>query len=121
MFTSTESPKRSLCERHEAMEHQSLYPNTSFNHIDIDSTYDQPEFLPTVLSIPTMADVPDTDLGVGSIVVVNVPESSENLHGVIRWIGNPVGAKNILIGVELDDDYVDKQLPTTNGEYHGVS
>lgn len=122
MFPSIESHKRSLCERHEAMENQSIYPNDSSNHIDIDSTYDQPELLPAVLPVPpTMQDVPGTDLGFGSMVEVTVPESSENLRGVIRWIGKPGGMKNILIGVELEDDYVDKQLSTTNGEYNGVS
>lgn len=97
-----------------------LYPYLSSNNIDVDSACDQPEFLPTVLPIPSMQDVPDTDLGLGSMVEVTVSESNENLHGVIRWIGKPTGINNILIGVELDDDYVDKQLSTTNGDFNGI-
>ncbi|XP_046806793.1 ubiquitin carboxyl-terminal hydrolase CYLD isoform X4 [Lucilia cuprina] len=90
-----------------------------------DSAYD-PEFLPAVLDssdfmqVTSLQEVPSTDLGLGSMVEVNVPESNEHLYGVIRWIGIPPGNNNILIGVELEDDCIDKQLITTDGGFNGI-
>ncbi|XP_037814461.1 ubiquitin carboxyl-terminal hydrolase CYLD isoform X3 [Lucilia sericata] len=90
------------------------------------SAYDQPEFLPAVLDssdfmqVTSLQEVPSTDLGLGSMVEVNVPESNEHLYGVIRWIGIPPGNNNILIGVELEDDCIDKQLITTDGGFNGI-
>ncbi|XP_065358711.1 uncharacterized protein CYLD isoform X3 [Calliphora vicina] len=105
---------------------QLLYANTPSNQIDTDAAYDPPEFLPAVLDsefmqVPCLQEVPSTDLGMGSMVEVNVPESNKHLYGVIRWIGVPPGNKNILIGVELEDDCIDKQLLTTDGGYNGIS
>ncbi|XP_046806789.1 uncharacterized protein LOC111675145 isoform X3 [Lucilia cuprina] len=104
---------------------QPLYANTPSNQIDTDSAYD-PEFLPAVLDssdfmqVTSLQEVPSTDLGLGSMVEVNVPESNEHLYGVIRWIGIPPGNNNILIGVELEDDCIDKQLITTDGGFNGI-
>lgn len=113
---------------------QPLYANTTsrtsssslLSTIAIDASYDPPELLPAVLDSDFMQasplqEVPKTDLGVGSMVEVNVPESNENLYGVIRWIGLPPGAKSIMIGVELEDDHIDKQLLTTDGGFNGIS
>lgn len=68
-----------------------------------------------------LQEVPNTDLGLGSMVEVNVAETNEHLYGVIRWIGIPHGYKNFLIGVELEDDCIDKQLATTDGGFNGIS
>ncbi|XP_046806786.1 ubiquitin carboxyl-terminal hydrolase CYLD isoform X2 [Lucilia cuprina] len=103
----------------------SISPNNKNVDNKKNSAYD-PEFLPAVLDssdfmqVTSLQEVPSTDLGLGSMVEVNVPESNEHLYGVIRWIGIPPGNNNILIGVELEDDCIDKQLITTDGGFNGI-
>ncbi|XP_012155248.1 uncharacterized protein LOC101461371 isoform X2 [Ceratitis capitata] len=67
-----------------------------------------------------LQDIPDSALGLGSMVEVSIPEASENFYGVIRWIGIAQGRKQIMVGVELEEDQDDRTLPTTNGIYKGV-
>lgn len=85
------------------------------NLVDIDT----PAEVELVKYTP-LQDIPDTALGVGSMVEVSIPEASENLYGVIRWIGTAQGRKQIMVGVELEEDQDDRTLPTTNGTYKGV-
>ncbi|XP_055917005.1 ubiquitin carboxyl-terminal hydrolase CYLD [Eupeodes corollae] len=66
-----------------------------------------------------MHDVPGTNLGVGSMVEVST-ETSEDLYGVIRWIGCPPSTKTVMVGVELEDEQEDKRLPLTDGVYNGA-
>ncbi|XP_073824537.1 ubiquitin carboxyl-terminal hydrolase CYLD isoform X5 [Musca autumnalis] len=88
--------------------------------------YESPALLPTVLdgnfseSSP-LPEIPGTGLGVGSMVEVSLPNVSGHLYGVIRWIGVPPGVKSIMVGIELEDDYIDKQLLTTDGGFNGIS
>ncbi|XP_011290267.2 uncharacterized protein LOC101889912 isoform X2 [Musca domestica] len=90
------------------------------------NVYESPVLLPTVLdgnfseSSP-LPEIPGTGLGVGSMVEVNMPDESGHLYGVIRWIGVPPGVKSIMVGIELEDDYIDKQLLTTDGGFNGIS
>ncbi|XP_058984020.1 ubiquitin carboxyl-terminal hydrolase CYLD isoform X4 [Musca domestica] len=91
-----------------------------------EDVYESPVLLPTVLdgnfseSSP-LPEIPGTGLGVGSMVEVNMPDESGHLYGVIRWIGVPPGVKSIMVGIELEDDYIDKQLLTTDGGFNGIS
>lgn len=73
------------------------------------------------LPVSPLQEIPGSDLGISSVVEVNVPESDENLYGVIRWIGVPPNMRNIMVGVELDDYYTDKKLATTDGSFNGIS
>ncbi|XP_073824539.1 ubiquitin carboxyl-terminal hydrolase CYLD isoform X7 [Musca autumnalis] len=90
------------------------------------NAYESPALLPTVLdgnfseSSP-LPEIPGTGLGVGSMVEVSLPNVSGHLYGVIRWIGVPPGVKSIMVGIELEDDYIDKQLLTTDGGFNGIS
>lgn len=65
-----------------------------------------------------LQELPNTSLGIGSMVEVNLPNINENLYGVIRWIGIPAGLKDIMIGLELEEDHPDKSLPLTDGYYN---
>ncbi|XP_073824536.1 ubiquitin carboxyl-terminal hydrolase CYLD isoform X4 [Musca autumnalis] len=91
-----------------------------------EDAYESPALLPTVLdgnfseSSP-LPEIPGTGLGVGSMVEVSLPNVSGHLYGVIRWIGVPPGVKSIMVGIELEDDYIDKQLLTTDGGFNGIS
>lgn len=73
-------------------------------------------FTPTPLS-----EIPGSSLGVGSMVEV-VTDISENLYGVIRWIGSTQGSSNnrIIVGVELEDEQADRPLMLTDGTYNGL-
>lgn len=85
------------------------------NLVDIDTPADV-----DLVKYTPLQDMPDTALGVGSMVEVSIPEASENLYGVIRWIGSAQGRKQIMVGVELEEDQDDRTLPTSNGTYKGV-
>ncbi|XP_037957203.1 uncharacterized protein LOC119687095 isoform X2 [Teleopsis dalmanni] len=66
-----------------------------------------------------LQEIPDTGLVIGSMVEVSVL-NNKNLHGVIQWIGVPSGDNSIMVGVELEDEAVDKELCPSNGSYLGV-
>lgn len=85
------------------------------NLVDIDAPAEV-----DLIKYTPLQDIPDTALGVGSMVEVSIPEASENLYGVIRWIGMAQGRNQIMVGVELEEDQDDRNLPTTNGIYNGV-
>ncbi|XP_058984019.1 ubiquitin carboxyl-terminal hydrolase CYLD isoform X3 [Musca domestica] len=105
---------------------QPIYANTPTDDMIATDVYESPVLLPTVLdgnfseSSP-LPEIPGTGLGVGSMVEVNMPDESGHLYGVIRWIGVPPGVKSIMVGIELEDDYIDKQLLTTDGGFNGIS
>ncbi|XP_067621560.1 uncharacterized protein CYLD isoform X2 [Eurosta solidaginis] len=83
------------------------------NLVDIEPPVEVEKYTP-------LQDIPDTGLGVGSMVEVCIPEASANLYGVIRWIGMAQTRKQIMVGVELEEDQDDRTLSTTNGTYNGV-
>ncbi|XP_017485429.1 PREDICTED: uncharacterized protein LOC108373990 isoform X1 [Rhagoletis zephyria] len=85
------------------------------NLVDIDATAEV-----DLIKYTPLQDIPDTALGVGSMVEVSIPEASDNLYGVIRWIGMAQGRKQIMYGVELEEDQDERTLPTSNGTYNGV-
>lgn len=70
-----------------------------------------------------MSEIPETNLGLGSVVEVST-DVSEDLYGVIRWIGyspgNSGGGKGILVGVELEEDQPEMPLTLTDGSYNGI-
>ncbi|GAB0089119.1 CYLD [Sergentomyia squamirostris] len=70
-----------------------------------------------------LSELPDTNLGVGSLVEVST-DVSEDLYGVIRWIGfssgNSASGRGILVGVELEEDQPDRPLTLTDGSYNGT-
>lgn len=67
----------------------------------------------------SLSDLLPKGLGVGSMVEVSVGE--KDFYGVIRWIGVSPDGKNVMVGVELEDDQDYKQLQTTDGSFNGVS
>lgn len=74
-------------------------------------------------AVVSLLDVPNSDLGIGSMVEVNVPNMPQHLYGVIRWVGVLPGNGNnrfTEVGVELEDDALDKKLPTTDGRYKNI-
>ncbi|XP_059220500.1 ubiquitin carboxyl-terminal hydrolase CYLD isoform X3 [Stomoxys calcitrans] len=100
-------------------------PNKS-GDMKIQNAYDATNtLLPAVLDADftesPMQELEDTGLGVGSMVEVNDPESDSHLYGVIRWIGVPPGSHPVMVGVELEEDYINKQLITTDGGFNGIS
>lgn len=107
-------------------ESQPVYANEPNDAMIDTDGYDPPVFLPAVLDDVDFVDdsqlqeVPGTDLGIGSVVEVNLSDCSGPLYGVIRWIGIPQCAKVVMVGVELEEDYIDKQLETTNGGFNGI-
>lgn len=76
-------------------------------------------FIPTPLN-----EIPGTGLGIGSMVEVTT-DISENLYGVIRWIGSTQTGGNtnhnrIIVGVELEDEQTDRPLDLTDGIFNGM-
>ena len=65
-------------------------------------------------------EIPDTDLGIGSVVEVNTPETNRPLYGVIRWIGQLSGKGNIYVGVELEVETHNTQLQTSDGIFNDM-
>lgn len=74
--------------------------------------------------IKTLTELPNSNLTIGSMVEVNIFENSlENIYGVIRWIGeitksNKPNSRNLLVGIELEDEPVDKTVKLTDGTYY---
>ncbi|XP_055684560.1 ubiquitin carboxyl-terminal hydrolase CYLD [Lutzomyia longipalpis] len=70
-----------------------------------------------------LSEIPEMNLGLGSVVEVST-DVSEDLYGVIRWIGytpgNPAAGKSLLVGVELEEDQPERPLTLTDGSYNGV-
>uniref|UniRef100_A0A336MFB2 ubiquitinyl hydrolase 1 n=1 Tax=Culicoides sonorensis TaxID=179676 RepID=A0A336MFB2_CULSO len=78
---------------------------------------DSEPFIPTPIN-----EIPGTNLGVGSMVEVST-DISENLYGVIRWIGSTsqAGTTNrVIVGVELEEEQTDRPLMLTDGTYNGL-
>ncbi|XP_030079116.1 ubiquitin carboxyl-terminal hydrolase CYLD isoform X2 [Drosophila hydei] len=64
-------------------------------------------------------EIPGTKLTIGSLVEV-FNSGVTDLYGVIRWIGIPSNSKNILVGIEVEDDPSLRNLNTSDGTYNGV-
>lgn len=85
-------------------------------------------------AIPSLTDIPDSSLGLGSLVEVTV-DNDKVIHGVIRWIGqksnrdtmktSTFGSGNspldLIVGVELEEPWTDRRLKLnlSNGVYNG--
>lgn len=94
-------------------------PTVINENVPLSPTDEQRENMVPVI----LFDVPNSDLGVGSMVEVNIPDMPQHLYGVIRWVGVMPGNGNnrtIEVGVELEDDHHDKKLPTTDGRYNNI-
>uniref|UniRef100_A0A1I8PG62 ubiquitinyl hydrolase 1 n=1 Tax=Stomoxys calcitrans TaxID=35570 RepID=A0A1I8PG62_STOCA len=117
---------KNFYENYDNIENQPLYANTPSDDMIATDAYDATNtLLPAVLDADftesPMQELEDTGLGVGSMVEVNDPESDSHLYGVIRWIGVPPGSHPVMVGVELEEDYINKQLITTDGGFNGIS
>lgn len=77
---------------------------------------DSEPFIPTLIN-----EIPGTNLGVGSMVEVST-DVSENLYGVIRWIGSTQSGSSsrIIVGVELEEEQQHRPLLLTDGTYNGL-
>lgn len=71
------------------------------------------------------SEIPGTSIGIGSMVEVST-EVTDNLYGVIRWIGerpNQVNGSSaskgpeLIVGVELEDENIERQLRTSDGMF----
>ncbi|XP_043865219.1 ubiquitin carboxyl-terminal hydrolase CYLD isoform X3 [Drosophila mojavensis] len=71
------------------------------------------------ISYQQLHEIPGTKLTVGSLVEVSDSGISD-LYGVIRWIGIHSTSKNILVGIEVEDDPSLRNLKTSDGTYNGV-
>ncbi|XP_075151578.1 ubiquitin carboxyl-terminal hydrolase CYLD isoform X3 [Haematobia irritans] len=120
-------PSQTCYENYDKCKSQPLYANTSNDDMIDTDAYDTPNgLLPAVLDgsfteYSPLEELDDTGLSVGSMVEVNVPEVETHLYGVIRWIGVPPNANKKMVGVELEEDCIDKQLLTTDGGFDGIS
>ncbi|XP_055387038.1 uncharacterized protein LOC129615702 [Condylostylus longicornis] len=98
-----------------------LYDNTNLISSQVQAQnvmHNEPEdiFVPP----SPLSEIPDdTGLGVGSMVEVST-DVCEDLYGVIKWIGVPQGSKNVMVGVELEDDPGERPLNLTDGVHNGV-
>ncbi|KAH8257699.1 hypothetical protein KR038_006975 [Drosophila bunnanda] len=75
----------------------------------------------TVADYQPLIEIPGTELAIGSLVEVSSPGANEDLYGVIRWIGIPPGIqKNVLVGIEVEDESNLKNVLTSDGRHNGV-
>lgn len=75
----------------------------------------------TLADYQPLIEIPGTELAIGSLVEVSSPGANEDLYGVIRWIGIPPGIqKNILVGIEVEDESNLKNVMTSDGRHNGV-
>ncbi|XP_017099136.2 ubiquitin carboxyl-terminal hydrolase CYLD isoform X1 [Drosophila bipectinata] len=82
---------------------------------------DEPPQRFTVNDYQSLVEIPGTDLAIGSLVEVSNSVVSEDLYGVIRWIGFPPGpSKSLLVGIELEDESNLKSMITSDGRHNGV-
>lgn len=88
------------------------YDNVLLNSVNALSVA-APEPLPENLT-----HIPDTHLEVGSMIEVTT-DVLDVIFGVIRWIGQPEGHRQPLVGVELERELFDSPLDATDGMYHG--
>ncbi|KAH8410603.1 hypothetical protein KR009_006180 [Drosophila setifemur] len=69
----------------------------------------------------TLAEIPGTELAIGSLVEVSNSGVCEDSYGVIRWIGiSPEVPKNVLVGIEVEDESNLKNVFTSDGRHNGV-
>ena len=79
---------------------------------------------PTENSLVTslLTEIPETSLGIGSMVEVST-DVTDNLYGLIRWIGertnqsNGASSPDLVIGVELELENTEPKLRTSNGMF----
>ncbi|XP_016945941.3 ubiquitin carboxyl-terminal hydrolase CYLD isoform X2 [Drosophila suzukii] len=75
----------------------------------------------TAADYQPLIEIPGTELAIGSLVEVSNPGVCEDLYGVIRWIGIPPGLpKNVLVGIEAEDESNLKNVVTSDGRHNGV-
>ncbi|XP_018326905.1 ubiquitin carboxyl-terminal hydrolase CYLD [Agrilus planipennis] len=59
------------------------------------------------------------DLSIGSLVEIANVVAKEPLYGVIRWMGVDVITKQVLVGVELEEEQTHLPLNLTDGTHNG--
>lgn len=59
------------------------------------------------------------DLTVGSLIEISNDVSQEPLYGVIRWMGVNTASKQVLVGVELEEEHSHLPLTLTDGVHNG--
>ncbi|XP_044315585.1 ubiquitin carboxyl-terminal hydrolase CYLD isoform X2 [Drosophila rhopaloa] len=75
----------------------------------------------TIADYQPLNEIPGTELAIGSLVEVSSSAVCEDLYGVIRWIGIPPGTpKNVLVGIEAEDESNLKNVLTSDGKHNGV-
>ncbi|KAI8042525.1 hypothetical protein M5D96_003838 [Drosophila gunungcola] len=75
----------------------------------------------TIADYQPLNEIPRTELAIGSLVEVSNSGVCEDLYGVIRWIGIPPGTpKNVLVGIEAEDESNLKNVLTSDGRHNGV-
>jgi len=75
----------------------------------------------TAADYQPLIEIPGTELAIGSLVEVSNPGVCDDLYGVIRWIGIPPGLpKNVLVGIEAEDESNLKNVVTSDGRHNGV-
>ncbi|XP_033235503.1 ubiquitin carboxyl-terminal hydrolase CYLD isoform X2 [Drosophila pseudoobscura] len=73
------------------------------------------------LDYQRLIEIPGTELAIGSLVEVSDSGVCGDVYGVIRWIGIPPGiSKNVLVGIELEDEPSLKNIPLSDGSYNGL-
>ncbi|XP_017076068.1 ubiquitin carboxyl-terminal hydrolase CYLD isoform X1 [Drosophila eugracilis] len=75
----------------------------------------------TIADYQPLIEIPGTELAIGSLVEVSNTGVCEDLYGVIRWIGIPPGSpRNVLVGIEVEDESNLKNVVTSDGRHNGV-
>lgn len=59
------------------------------------------------------------DLTVGTLVEISNDISEDPLYGVIRWMGVEPSSKQILVGIELEEEQMHLPLILTDGVHNG--
>ncbi|SPP81617.1 ubiquitin carboxyl-terminal hydrolase CYLD isoform X2 [Drosophila guanche] len=94
-------------------------PPTSLNPLPI-AVKEEP-LSHTISDYHRLNEVPGTELAIGSLVEVSDSGVCGDVYGVIRWIGiSPGISKNVLVGIELEDDPLLKNLTPSDGTYNSV-
>ncbi|XP_017042920.1 ubiquitin carboxyl-terminal hydrolase CYLD isoform X2 [Drosophila ficusphila] len=75
----------------------------------------------TIADYQPLSEIPGTELAIGSLVEVSNSGVCEDLYGVIRWVGIPPGLpRNVLVGIEVEDESNLKNVSTSDGRHNGV-
>lgn len=74
---------------------------------------------PTLIHYHSPTPGTTNDLTVGTLVEIVNTVSPDPLYGVIRWMGVEPSTKEVLVGVELEEEHIHLPLTLTDGTHHG--